>query len=128
VPRAGEIAMNRVTKICDELIEVLKGLKRFPETAQYNSEPDITIGAECIYIFWVLKGEPDRPAKSSKTIKITITTEALEKLENEKTQSTSLEAFKNVIKREMKDFNPDHNEPFGASPPLVEFLIDTSII
>lgn len=82
-----------------------------------------------IRVSWKLKSDPDRPNKSSRSIIIRISHEALDDYlyvdhPRRRLAERKLVAF---LKSNLRSFNPEHSVPRGKTPPEVEWLVSTTL-
>jgi hypothetical protein len=93
----------------------------FPENAKRRTTENL------IVIKLVLKDDPERPNKRSKTIKIEFSEEFVEDYFETKTPSKIEidEKVKNHIKKQLSGFDPNHNASRLSNPPCVVWKISS---
>ena len=105
----------------DHIISLLKNI--FPGEAEYYSYKDIW--DLCINISWKIGTDPTRPNKRAKKIRIRIGEENIEDylaLSNSK-QASADTSFVNCIQEKYRNFNPEHDTPYGQSTPIEEWIL-----
>src|SRR4030042_6543611 len=93
----------------NEWIELIRPL--FPPGAKIESNEGNDV---VLRIDWKL-GTPDRPNKRSRLIRVVISEEAIDDCNNLGIAGTK---FKEVIKERISSFNPEHDKPRDAGPPI----------
>ena len=80
-------------------------------------------------ISWNLNNDADRPNKKSKTIILNVSDEVLQDLPNlpEAQQQAALNRIAEYLQSNLASFDPDHNAPYGVSPPSVTWIINSTI-
>ncbi len=76
---------------------------------------------------WRLPGDPFRPAKRSRMVRIAITQEALEHYAggNDGARLASNERFVAWLRRQIAAFDPHHDAPLGVEPAPVTWPVGT---
>ena len=86
-------------------------------------------GAEGLMILatWRLPGDPFRPAKRSRMVRIAITREALEHYAggDDGLRLASNQRFVQWLGRQMAAFDPHHDAPLGVEPAPVTWPVGT---
>jgi hypothetical protein len=80
-----------------------------------------------ILVTWRLNGDPRRPSKRSRMIRIVISEEAIEDYAcgSDGVRVASNARFVAWFKRELDKFDPDHSAPLGVEPPPVTWTFST---
>lgn len=101
----------------NDWIELIRPL--FPPNARVE-----TIGGNDVVlrIDWKLGNTPNRPNKRSRLIRVIISEEVIEDCEDFKLAGTK---FFKVIQKKMASFDPEHDQPRGAAPPVENWTIST---
>jgi hypothetical protein len=76
---------------------------------------------------WRLPGDPFRPAKRSRMIRIVISQQALEGYSGgtDGVRLASDQRLASWLQRQLKDFDPNHDAPLGVEPPAVTWMVGT---
>jgi hypothetical protein len=84
-------------------------------------------GALMILATWRLPGDPFRPAKRSRMVRIAITQEALEDYAggDDGLRRASNERFAAWLSRQIAAFDPHHDAPLGVEPAPVTWPVGT---
>jgi hypothetical protein len=80
-----------------------------------------------ILVTWRLNGDPRRPGKRSRMIRIVIAEEAIEDYASasDGVRAVSNGRFVAWFKRELDKFDPNHDSPLGVEPPPVTWTFNT---
>jgi hypothetical protein len=103
-----------------ELVE--RQLAEDPRVLVPDVAPDMMILAT-----WRLKGDPARPNKRSRMIRIVISQEALDDYtrESDGVRFASDARFVSWFQRQLTTFNPHHETPQGVEPPAETWNVST---
>lgn len=76
---------------------------------------------------WRLAGDPFRPAKRSRMIRIVISREALEDYAGgpDGVRLASDQRLAAWLECQLKGFDPNHDTPLGVEPPAVTWIVST---
>jgi hypothetical protein len=91
-------------------------------TVMLRGGPDIIILAT-----WSLPGDPFRPAKRSRMIRIVISEEAIQDYAagTDGVRLASDQRFTNWLRHRLSGFDPNHDAPLGVEPPSVTWPLST---
>ena len=80
-----------------------------------------------LVISWRLGTDPQRPAKRSKTIRLTIEAEAVEDYAAAPPGQRQLAdaRLEQHLAQRLRQFEPDHQTPLGREPPIERWVIGT---
>jgi hypothetical protein len=87
--------------------------------------PDIVLLAT-----WRLSGDPMRPNKRSRMIRMVIAREAFEDYAagSDGVRLASDERLVAWLRRQLNGFDPNHDSPLGVEPPPVTWPVDTLVL
>jgi hypothetical protein len=111
------------TPILEHWKKLIKPL--FPRQAFIRA---LAKGDFILAIDWLMECPEDPPSKRSRLIKIMIKREAADKYDKHSAteQKKIDDRFLEVIKENLKTYEPKHKIPRGGIAPQVEWVIDTS--
>jgi hypothetical protein len=101
---------------------------------QLGEDPRILVprGAQDMMILatWRLSGDMLRPNKRSRMVRVVISQEALEDYArgSEDLRRASDERFVAWFRRQMSNFDPNHDSPLGVEPPSVTWPVSTGVL
>lgn len=87
-------------------------------------------GGFSVGVSWKLNDDPERPNKMSKTISITVSSEAAEDFASALGQNQQ-EAYQRVnafLSQKLANFDPNHDVPKYESPPVEKWVITTNVL
>jgi hypothetical protein len=115
--------MKDLTTHFRELVE--RQLTDDPRVLIPDGAPDMMILAT-----WRLKGDPARPNKRSRMIRIVISQEALDDYArgSDGVRLASDARFVRWFQRQLSTFNPHHETPLGVEPPAETWSVDTIVL
>jgi hypothetical protein len=81
-------------------------------------------------ISWVINTDPSRPKKPSKTLRIIFPWETIIEYQGkpESWQKSADKKIIKLIKKNLENFELDHDNPRSAAAPMVEWVISTDVI
>lgn len=112
--------------IGDELINSVKD--QFPSHAVFSSTVDHLRHSYAANIYWKLGNDRARPNKPSRIIQVIISGEAIDDSQYDSRRDNMRERFVKYITSKNNQFNPEHDEPYGKSPPVEEWLVDNTVL
>jgi hypothetical protein len=90
----------------------------FPEGARLVTTD--SGGQLVMFVSWPLAGDPCRPARRSRSVRLVVTREMTERLRglDEAARSAALVHLEAWLRERAAAFEPDHDAPRGVEPPV----------
>lgn len=112
--------------IGDELINSVKD--QFPSHAEFSSIVNPLRHSFVANIHWKLGNDRARPNKSSRIMQVIISDEVIDDSQYDSCQVNVKERFVKYITSKNNQFNLEHDEQYGNSPPVEEWLVDNAVL
>ena len=98
----------------------------FPEGARLLEMPRET-GDWLLLVSWRVGTDRARPNRRSKTVRVTVSEEALEDYARSPAgpKRAADMRFERWLRRELGAFEPGHDTPYGVEPPVVRWVLGT---
>lgn len=95
----------------------------FPKDARFRSLP--TTDGLRFSVNWKLKNDPSRPNKRSRRVVLMISQEAVEDHEDgtPNDRNTIERRMVDLVTAQLKQFNPDHDTPYGQPEPEEQWVL-----
>lgn len=110
----------------EEISDLIRPI--FPDGASLSVHPN---GDDLVFLIsWKLGGDPKRPKKRSRKIRLMISQEALEDYAtaSEAARSAAMIRLMKYVRDRYQEFEPDHDAPPHVPPPEDSWLATTQIL